>query len=191
LGVDNDIVLCELSDPPLSSIDQDLGRIGYEAAALLDRLMAGAPAPGAPTLVEPVGVVARLSTESMAIHDPAVAAALRLIRQHACVDKGVDDLADHTGLSLRALQRRFKSLTGRTLQEEIHNVRLARVRQMLSETDLKLEAIARKAGFHYIGYMSSVFKKQTGMTPGEYRRLHAGGELGPVRATGHGGLAAL
>jgi LacI family transcriptional regulator len=137
--------------------------------------MAGAPAPGAPILVEPVGTVGRLSTESMAIDDPAVAAALRLIRQHAGLGKGVDELADRTGLSLRALQRRFKSRTGRTLQEEIHNVRLARVRQMLAESDLKLEAIARKAGFHYIGYMSSVFKKQTGMTPGEYRRLHAGG----------------
>jgi LacI family transcriptional regulator len=178
LGVDNDVVLCELSDPPLSSIDQDLGRIGYEAAALLDRLMAGAPAPQEPILVEPVGVVARLSTESMAIDDPAVATALRLIRQHACDGKGVGELADRTGVSLRALQRRFKALTGRTLQEEIHNVQLGWVRKLLAESDLKLEAIAGKAGFRYIGYMSSVFKKKTGMTPGEYRRLHSGGRHG-------------
>ena len=178
LGVDNDVVLCELSDPPLSSIDQDLGRIGYEAAALLDRLMTGAPPPGAPILVEPVGVVARLSTESMAIDDPAVAAALRLIRQHGCDGKGVDELANRTGVSLRVLQRRFKARTGRTLHEEAQNVQLARVRQMLAETDLKLEAIAHRAGFHYIGYMSSFFKKKTGMTPGEYRRLHSGEEHG-------------
>ena len=89
LGVDNDVVLCELSDPPLSSIDQDLERIGYEAAALLDRLMGGAARrPTRPGRA--VGVVARLSTDSIAIDDPAVATALRLIRQHACDRKGVD-----------------------------------------------------------------------------------------------------
>ena len=84
LGVDNDVVLCELADPPLSSIDQDLERIGYEAAALLDRLMGGADPPTDPILIEPTGVVTRLSTDSVAIDDPAVATAIRLIRQHAC-----------------------------------------------------------------------------------------------------------
>ena len=182
LGVDNDVILCELSDPPLSSIDQDLGRIGYEAAALLDRLMTGGPPPGAPILVEPVGVVARLSTESMAIDDPAVAAALRLIRQHGCDGKGVDELANRTGVSLRVLQRRFKARTGRTLHEDPQNVQLARVRQMLAETDLKLEAIAGRSGFHYVGYMCSFFKQRTGLTPGAYRRLHAQ-SLAGARAT--------
>lgn len=175
LGVDNDVVLGELSDPPLSSIDQDLERIGYEAAALLDRLMAGEPSPSEPILVEPLGVVARLSTDSVAIGDPAVATALRLIRQHACDGRGIDHLADRTGLSRRVLQRRFKALTGRTLQEEILNTQVARVCQMLAETDLKLESIAARSGFHYVGYMCSFFKRHTGMTPGEYRRLHTRG----------------
>ena len=125
--------------------------------------------------VEPLGIVTRLSTDSVAIEDPAVATALRLIRQHACDRKGIDHLADRTGLSRRVLQRRFKALTGRTLQEEILDTQLARVRLMLAETDLKLESIARKAGFTYMGYMCSYFKKRTGMTPGDYRRLHAKG----------------
>jgi LacI family transcriptional regulator len=175
LGVDNDVTLCELSDPPLSSIDQDLGRIGYEAAALLDRLMNGDRPPTDPILIEPLGVVTRLSTDTVAIGDPAVAAALRLIRQHACDRQGIARLADRTGLSPRMLQRRFKAATGRTLRDEIQNAQLARVRQMLAETDLKLDGIARRAGFTYIGYMCSFFKKKTGMTPGEYRRQHAKG----------------
>jgi LacI family transcriptional regulator, galactose operon repressor len=175
LGVDNDVTLCELSDPPLSSIDQDLERIGYEAAALLDQFMGGAKPSPEPLLVEPLGIITRLSTDSVAIEDPAVATALRLIRQHACDRKGIDYLADRTGLSRRVLQRRFKALTGRTLQEEILDTQLARVRLMLAETDLKLESIARKAGFTYMGYMCSYFKKRTGMTPGDYRRLHAKG----------------
>ena len=174
LGVDNDVTLCELSDPPLTSIDQDLERIGFEAASLLDQFMnGGAPTTTEPLLIEPLGVVTRLSTDSVAIDAPAVATALRLIRQHACDRKGIDYLADQTGLSRRVLQRRFKSLTGRTLQDEILDTQLARVRQMLTETDLKLEGIARRAGFTYLGYMCSYFKKRTGLTPGDYRRLHA------------------
>jgi len=172
LGVDNDVVLGELSDPPLSSIDQDLQRIGYEAAALLDRLMSGEPAPTGPVLVEPLGVVSRRSTDAVAIEDPAVAIALRLIRQHACDQIGIDFLADHTNLSRRVLQRRFKAATGRTLQEQIHDAQLERIKQMLVETDLKLDSIARRSGFNYIGYMCSFFKNRTGMTPGEYRRIH-------------------
>jgi LacI family transcriptional regulator len=181
LGVDNDEVLCALSDPPLSSIDQDLERIGYAAAALLDGLMAGEESKADPILIEPLGVVTRLSTDSVAIDDPAVATAFRVIRQHACDNKGIDYLADRTGLSRRALERRFKALTGRTLQEEILNTQLARVRQMLAETDLKLESIARKSGFNYAGYMCSYFKKKTGMTPGEYRRLHSRQSPRPTR----------
>jgi LacI family transcriptional regulator len=175
LGVDNDVALCELSDPPLSSIDQDLGRIGYEAAALLDRLMAGDAPPAGPVLVEPHGVVSRLSTDVVAIDDPDIATALRLIRQHACDGLGIDRLADRVGLSRRVLQRRFVAITGRTLQEEILNAQLERIKQMLAETDLKLDGIARRSGFHYIGYMCSFFKKRTGMTPGEYRRIHSRG----------------
>ena len=189
LGVDNDVVLCELSNPPLSSVDQDLERIGYEAAALLDRLMSGEPPPAEPTLVEPLGIAARLSSDSVAIDDPAVATALRLIRQQACDQHGIDYLAERAGCSRRVLQRRFKALTGRTLHDEIVNAQLARVRQMLAETDLKLSGIARKAGFHYIGYMCSLFKKTTGMTPGEYRRLHRRGGLGRT-ATGLANSAA-
>jgi LacI family transcriptional regulator len=181
LGVDNDVALCELSDPPLSSIDQDLGRIGYEAAALLDGLMAGAGPPAGPVLVEPHGVISRLSTDVVAIEDKFVASARRLIRQHACDGLGVDQLADRVGLSRRALQRRFVAVTGRTLREEILDVQLGRIKQMLAETDLKLDAIARRSGFNYIGYMGSFFKLRTGMTPGEYRRIHS---RGPSAADG-------
>ncbi|WP_165071338.1 XylR family transcriptional regulator [Paludisphaera rhizosphaerae] len=173
LGVDDDVALCELADPPLSSVDQDLDRIGYEAAALLDRLMAGGPRE-APILVEPLGVVPRLSTDVVAIDDPVVAEALRLLRLHACDGHGLDFVFERVGLSRRALERRFKERLGRTLLEEAHDVQLDRLRQLLAETDLKLDVVARKAGFHYIGYMCSFFKKRTGVTPGDYRRSRAG-----------------
>jgi LacI family transcriptional regulator len=173
LGVDNDVVLCELSDPPLSSIDQDLERIGYEAASLLEGLMSGETPPTKPVLVAPQAVVCRLSTDVVAYDDPAVAMALRLIRKHACDQLGIDFLAESTSLSRRVLQRRFKAMTGRTLQEQILEAQLERIKQMLAETGLKLDTIARRAGFNSIGYMCLFFKRRTGMTPGTYRRIHA------------------
>src|SRR5262249_34687930 len=93
-------------------------------------------------------------------------------RQHVCDRISVNQLADRSGLSRRVLQRRFKAAIGRTLQEEMLGIQLERIKQMLSETDLKLDGIARKSGFHCIGYMCSFFKKRTGMTPGEYRAIH-------------------
>jgi len=45
VGVDNDEVLCELSDRPLTSVAPNVRRIGYEAACLLDQMMQGKPAP--------------------------------------------------------------------------------------------------------------------------------------------------
>jgi len=137
--------------------------------------MDGAAPPAGPVLVKPLGVVSRLSTDAVAIDDPAVALARRLIRQHACDHLGLDFLSDRTGLSRRVLQRRFKAATGRTLQEEVLTTQLERIKQMLTETDLKLDGIAHRSGFHYIGYMCTFFKKRIGMTPGEYRAVHARG----------------
>lgn len=84
LGVDNDEVLCSVSFPPLSSIDPNSSRIGYEAAALLDRMMAGEPLEENAVWVQPGQVVARQSTDILAIDDPEAALAVRFIREHAC-----------------------------------------------------------------------------------------------------------
>jgi LacI family transcriptional regulator len=170
LGVDNDAVFCDLSDPPLSSIDQDLERIGYDAAALLERLMRGEPPPNGPVLVPPRGVVTRRSTDAIAIDDPAIAAALRYIRLHACRDITIDEVASEAAVSRRVLQRRVKEILGETPHDIILNVRLERLKHLLAETDHKLEDVAGRAGFRYVGHMSAFFKKRTGMTPGEYRR---------------------
>jgi LacI family transcriptional regulator len=123
----------------------------------------------------------RSSTDVIAFDDPAVAIALRLIRKHACDQIGIDFLADRSGLSRRVLQRRFKAATGRTLQDEVLDNQLERIEQMLAETDLKPDSIARKSGFNYNGYLCSFFEKRTGMTPGEYRAIHS---KGPPQAAG-------
>ena len=171
LGVDNDELLCELADPPLSSVAPDLQRIGYEAAALLDQLMAGERPPTTRLLVGPLGVVRRQSSDVVAVADPDLAVALRLIREQACNGIRVDDLARKSGLSRRALERRFQKYVERSPHDEILRVRIERAKQLLRETDLGLKAIAVRSGFQHASYLAAVFRDSTGLTPGEYRGL--------------------
>jgi LacI family transcriptional regulator len=170
VGVDNEQVLCELCDPPLSSVAPNPERIGYEAAALLDRLMAGAPAAADELLIPPITVVARQSSDITRVDDPDVAAALTFIRKHACGGMNVDQVVAHVAVSRSILERRFRKHVGHSPQTEIRRVQLKRVQQLLAQTDLSLDAIARLAGYIHPEYMSVVFKRVTGITPGQYRQ---------------------
>jgi LacI family transcriptional regulator len=170
IGVDNDELLCDLADPPLSSVPHDLDRMGHEAAALLARLMNGEAAPAQPTFVDPFSVVARQSTDIVAIDDPVVASAMRFIREHACDGIKIDDVATHTGWSRRVLERAFERHVGISPHAQIVRTQLDRIKQLLTETELSIEVIADKSGFAYPAYMSVAFKKQTGQTPIEFRR---------------------
>jgi LacI family transcriptional regulator len=173
IGVDNEELVCKLAYPPLCSVDPGARSIGYEAAALLDRLMRGEPRPAAPLLIPPVGVIARLSTDVNAIADPDVATAMRFIREHACEGIGVDDVLSHVAVSRSVLQRRFRNLLGRSIHAMIASVRLERAKQLLLETDLPLAVIAKRAGYTHGEYLCSAFRQATGFPPGTYRREHA------------------
>jgi LacI family transcriptional regulator len=169
IGVDNDEVLCELSDPPLSSIAPNTERIGYEAAALLDRMMAGEKPPARPIFVEPTGIITRLSTDVLSIEDRHIASAARYIREHACEGIDVSDVLRAVPLSRSALERRFAKVLGHSPKEEILRVRLNRVKQLLAETDFPLATIAEKVGLEHKEYLCVLFKNKTGLTPGEFR----------------------
>ena len=174
VAAENDETLCTMAAPPLSSVAFDGERIGFEAAALLDRLMRGEPAPTAPVLVPPRGLIARHSSDVVAVDDPDVAAALRYIREHACHGIGVGDVLKRAGLSRTLLERRMREAIGRTPGEEINRVRFGEVRRLLDSTDLSLAAIARRCGFEHPQYMAEAFKKHFGMTPGSYRQSRRG-----------------
>jgi LacI family transcriptional regulator len=169
VGVDNDEVLCDLSNPPLSSVVPDTERIGFEAAGLLDQMMAGKKQALAPIYVEPKKVVARRSTEVLAIEDRQIAAAIRYIREHACEGIDVGNLIKAVPLSRSSLERRFTSVIGHSPKEEILRVRLNRAKQLLAETNFQLEFIAEKIGIEHSEYLSRLFKKKTGLTPSQFR----------------------
>ena len=171
VGVDDDAVLCNLCHPPLSSIVPNAERVGYEAAALLDRMMQGEKPPTEPVLIPPLGVTTRQSSDVLAIDDPIIAAAVRFIRERACQGSSMKDLLRHVPLSRSLLERRFRRYLGRSPQAEIRAVQLKRVKQLLTESDLSLDQIAPLAGYTHPEYMSVVFKRETGQTPGQYRTL--------------------
>lgn len=170
VGADDDAELCELSDPPLSSVRFNPERVGYEAAELLDRLMRGGKAPRKPALVGPLGVSARHSTDILAVEDEHVAKALRYIRAHACDGMTVKDLLREVPLSRRSLEHRFRRLLKRTPKDEVRRLQVERAKSLLTGTDLKIARVSDEAGFHQPAYLSSVFRKLTGTTPAEYRR---------------------
>jgi LacI family transcriptional regulator len=170
LGVDDDPVLCALSTPPLSSVVPNTHRTGYEAAALLERMMGGERLGPEKRLIPPLGVHTRQSTDVLAIEDREIAAAARFIREHACDGITVDDVLRAVPLSRRVLESRFRKAMGRTPHDDILRLRIERVKQLLGETDLSLEQVAARSGFQHPEYMSVAFKREAGQTPGAYRR---------------------
>jgi len=169
IGVDNDELLCGLCNPPLSSIIPDPERIGFEAAGWLDRMMQGQSPGEALIEIPPQGVSVRQSSDAFAVADPMVAAALRFIRERACDGASVRDVLDHLHVSRSWLERNFRKLLNRSPQAEIRNVQIKRCKALLRTTGLSLEKIAALAGFEHPEYMSVVFKRETGDTPGHYR----------------------
>lgn len=173
LGVDDEEILCELCSPPLSSVEPDPERIGYVAAELLNAMMSGKKPPQLRTHVPPLRVVARRSTEALAIEDRVVAMAMRYILEQAAFGCTVEEVRRQVGVSRSVLERRFRQQLKRSPQAAIRTAQITRIKQLLTETDFTLEQIAERCGIEHAEYLSVMFKRLTGSTPGEYRRsLH-------------------
>jgi LacI family transcriptional regulator len=169
LGVNDDELICELANPPLSSVIHNARRIGYEAAAMLDQLMAGKDVAD-DVVLDPLGVHARKSTDLLAIEDPEVAKAVRFIREHACEGIRVENVLEEVAMSRRSFEKRFRQSLGRPPHMEIRRVQLERVRQLLVGSDYKLQKIAEVTGFSSAQYLAGLFHRTMGMTPGSWRK---------------------
>lgn len=178
LGVDNDPFLCNLSTPQLSSIDPNPERVGYEAAALLGRLMKGARPPRSPQWVEPRGLIVRQSTDVTAVSDPHVASAARLIRTHAAGGMGIKQLLTQVPVSRSALFRRFKEQLGHSPKEELTRVRLEHAKGLLRNTTLSVATVAARAGYNEAKHFIAIFRRATAVTPLRYRKRSAAAPAG-------------
>ena len=169
LGINNDTVRCELSDPALSSVAPNAFQSGYRAAEILAGMLEGRAMGAIDLRVEPVGVVTRHSTDILAVEDRNVAAALSFIRENACRGITVEEVLQHAHASRSQVERKFRQHIGRSPQAEIRRVQLRKIRQLLMETDFPLKRIAELTGFEHMEYMCVLFKRMTGTSPGNYR----------------------
>jgi LacI family transcriptional regulator len=176
VGVDNDEFLCNLSSPPLSSVALGVERAGYEAAALLQRLMSGEEPAQTQFFLPPLQVVQRQSSDGTAVDDLELVKLIRFIRDHACDGLRVEQVWKQTGLSPSTMQRRFRQLLGRSPKEEITRLQLERARSLLSFTDLSVAEVAAKCGFKESRYLCMVFHAKLGLSPLAYRMRKRGSE---------------
>jgi LacI family transcriptional regulator len=170
IGVDNDELLCRICAPPLSSVIPNAEGVGYRAAELLAELMNGSSSAMADHLLEPLGVATRQSTDVVAIDAPEIAAAVRYIRENACRGISVDEVTAHVEVSRSTLERQLRKYLGRSPQEEIRFVQVKRAKELLWTTELSVEDLASLCGFEHAEYLHVVFKRITGLTPGQFRQ---------------------
>jgi LacI family transcriptional regulator len=170
MGVDDDEVLCTISEPPLTSIKPDAERVGAEAAALLDAMMKGRRVNPGLVEIPPLWIVERASTDVVAIEDAVLVQALRFIRHHVNDGISVKDVLAHVGRSRSDLGLRFRHWLHSSVRTEIIRLRVDRASSLLRQTNLSLSAIARQSGFRDITTFCRVFQKRVRQTPTEYRQ---------------------
>lgn len=154
----------------LSAIENNYERFGYEAAALLDRLMDGQPVPDSPILVPPQGIIARTSTDYFAVEDELVAQALKFISENLAGKLTVESIAYELAVSPRTLQNRFDAALGHGVGSEVRRFRLAAAKIMLAEPERTVASIATRVGFASSAVMSQAFTRELGMSPTAFRK---------------------
>lgn len=174
LGVGNSRLDCEMAPVALSSIDPARDAWGRQAARLLQRLMQGEPAPEAPIIIPPHGVVARRSTDVLAVSDSVVANAMRFMWDHLEQNLAVNDVAQEVGVSRRSLERAFHAELGCGINAELHRRRLEFCCELLSTTDLTIADLAPRTGFRSADYLYASFRRAFGITPRKWRLRERG-----------------
>lgn len=170
IGMEDDPTLCEFCRPTLSSVSRDAWRMGVESAEMLDRLMDGLPTPD-DVAIPPAWVAARQSTDTIAVDDPPLAAAVHFIHDHLGERFGVERVVEASAISRRQLESRFRRVLDCTPHDYLCRRRVERAKQLLSAPGrIKLHNVVTACGFPSVERMRLIFKRFTGMTPLEFRQ---------------------
>ncbi|MCU7552567.1 DNA-binding transcriptional regulator [Chitinophagaceae bacterium LB-8] len=171
IGVDNDTMVCEMTTPTLSSIDHNARHAGFLAASALGQWIETGEKPAGDIVVKPLTIIARNSTNALAIDDEQVRTALHYIATTApSQDISVVDVVRATSLSRRILEKRFQLLVRSSILDEIRKVRIERIKYLLTHSELSLQQIASELNFKSFDNITRYFKQYTGWKPLEYRR---------------------
>lgn len=172
IGVDNDPMICDIGDPPLTSIALNVEAAGFEAAKLLDQLMNRKKIIGKQIMVTPSHIVQRQSSDILAVNDAEVALAINYIRNNAKNRILVRDVVKTTSVSRRTLEKRFRKTIHRSIYKEIRQIRVEWISKLLIETDLPISQITSLFEFTDVEHISRYFKEEKGIALREFRKLH-------------------
>lgn len=174
IGMDNDETICEHTVPALTSVSRNSERVGWEAAALLDRMMQGAPAPREDLLLDSDGIAARQSTDMMYCADPVVHQALGYMRGNLKAQFNVAQIAEHAAVSKRTLEMRFREYLSQSPHEYLTKLRVQRAQALMQLPQKRtIDQIAAECGFGTTPTFYSAFRQATGLTPADFRKTHA------------------
>ncbi|RCS54128.1 helix-turn-helix domain-containing protein [Bremerella cremea] len=169
VGVNNYRLICDTTMPPLSSISQNSERIGYLAAETLVRQIENESPPSDPVLVSPGQMIVRRSSEFLALDDPEVTSAIEFIRSHCSRPITVTDIVDNATMGRKSLEKRFKSVVGHSIAQEIRLSRMRHAQHLLTSTTLSIIDVAVRSGFDSTSGFIRAFREHSGVTPAEYR----------------------
>ncbi len=173
LGINNTRIICETQIPKISSVALSYYKAGFEAAQLLDKMMDGTVAASEQTvLIEPTNIITRQSTDFSLIKDYEVGKAMNYIHHNSIKLLQVSDVAEQTGLSKNALQKRFKKAVGCSVSQEIRRACADKIAEMLLNSNMSISDIARSIGFSGDDHISRYFRQSVGMTPLDYRKKY-------------------
>ena len=170
IGVDDDQLVCDLCNPPLSSISLSLEKSGYEAAKLLDQLMSKKLEIPHNIHIVPTHVATRQSSDILAIDDKEVATAVRFIQNNIKKNLCVSDVVDNMALSRRVLEKRFRKYLNKSIHSEIKQNRIKLMEQLLCDTNMSIMEIAHELNFDDVTHFSRYFRKEKGLSPNKYRK---------------------
>lgn len=171
LGADDNPLICENQVVPLSSVQHDLKTIGYEGAAMLDRLIDG-ETPGTPIrLIPPKGICVRQSTDTLAVSDPVIRRLISYLKNNYRKSISTDDLADLFQTSRRSLEIRFRRAMRCSIRECLIRIRIDEAKHLLRTTEESVETVAALTGFCHAPHFSNTFRKSEGCSPSRYRRV--------------------
>ena len=172
VGVDNDDLICDLCDPPLTSVALNVEKAGYETARLLDFMMSNKKSTlNKNIVVKPTYVRTRHSTDIIATEDKELTKAISFIRQNFRKDIKVEDVVESTLLSRRSLEQRFRNKLNRSINSEIRRIRVEHISKLLVETDLSISEIAYSLGFSSAEHISRYFQREKGKCPRDFRKV--------------------
>ena len=170
ISVNNDPYVCNLSSPPMTSIDTNSKEIGYTAASVLDKMMAGNRNIPQFTFVAPGDIIKRTSTDILAFASQEESRILQFLKRHAIAGGTIKEITNSFDISRSTIERLVKKYFNRTPKEEMLRIQLDHAKSLLKRTTIPISVVASQSGFRSTAYFITTFKRTVGLSPSQYRK---------------------